>query len=72
MEDGVIISTSTNNNDIDSTRWADMNFNELLEQKNILFNRYDFLVRVGAAEAAKKLLEGINSVDSFIAQKSLK
>ena len=71
-DDGVSISTSVGNNAINSARWSDMNFNELLDQKNIMFDRYEFMVRMGNALVAKSLLEGINTLDSLIAQKALK
>lgn len=72
LDDGVSISTSVGNNAINSARWSDMNFNELLDQKNIMFDRYEFMVRMGNAGVAKSLLEGINTLDSLIAQKALK
>lgn len=71
-DDGVSISTSVGNNAVQSARWSDMNFNELLGQKNIMFDRYEFMVRMGNSSAAKSLLEGINTLDSLIAQKALK
>ena len=71
MSDGVVITTSTNEHKVDSARWEDMNFSELLNQKNILFQRYEYLLQIGSP-AAKNILEGINALDALIAQKSLK
>lgn len=71
MSDGVVITTSTNEHKVDSARWEDMNFSELLNQKNILFQRYEYLLQIGSP-AAKNILEGINALDVLIAQKSLK
>ena len=71
MSDGVVITTSTNEHKVDSARWEDMNFSELLNQKNILFQRYEYLLQIGSP-AAKNILEGINTLDVLIAQKSLK
>lgn len=71
MSDGVVITTSTNEHKVDSARWEDMNFSELLNQKNILFQRYEYLLQI-ESPAAKNILEGINALDVLIAQKSLK
>ena len=73
MSDGVSISTGVNVHIVDSARWPDMNFSELLSQKGILFNRYEYLVQAGVnPTAAKNVLDGINLIDSLIAQKSIK
>lgn len=71
MSDGVTITTSVIENKVASDRWTEMNFSELLNQKNILFQRYEYLLQI-ESPAASKLLEGINNLDSLIAQKSLK
>ena len=71
MSDGVVITTSTNEHKVDATRWEDMNFSELLNQKNIMFQRYEYLLQI-ESPAAKNILEGINALDALIAQKSLK
>ena len=71
-DDGVSITTNVTNSPVNATKWDDMNFNELLNQKNIMFDRYDFMVRMGNSSVAKSILEGINTLDSLIAQKALK
>ncbi len=48
-------------------QWKEMNFDQLLEQKNIMFNRYEFLASKGHRELASQVLQGINSLDALIA-----
>lgn len=72
MEDGVTITTLVRTQAVETSRWADLNFSELLEQKNIMFNRYEYLVNIGNGPAAKGILEGINKLDVIIAQKTVK
>lgn len=67
--DGVTISTSEQNNAIDSSKWSEMNFHELLLQKNILLDRYDYVMSIGNNFAAKQLAEGIINLDSIISTK---
>ncbi len=71
MSDGVTISTSIIDKKVESDKWSEMNFSELLNQKNILFQRYEYLLQI-ESPAAVKMLEGINNLDSLIAQKSQK
>lgn len=72
LNDGTSISTKDNLTAVKSSQWPELNFNELLNQKNIMFERYDFLMRTGSVNIAASILEGINILDSLIAQKSLK
>ena len=71
MSDGVTITTRVIEHKVESDKWAEMNFSELLNQKNILFQRYEYLLQI-ESPAASKLLEGVNNLDSLIAQKSQK
>jgi len=70
--DGVAITTNVQLSKVDATKWDEMNFNELLEQKSVMLDRYEYLVSIGSNFAAKQVVEGITTLDSFIAQKTLK
>ncbi len=48
-------------------QWKEMNFDQLLEQKNIMYNRLEFLMSKGHKELAAALLNGINQLDAQIA-----
>lgn len=71
MSDGVSITTAVVEHKVESNKWTEMNFSELLNQKNIMFQRYEYLLQI-ESPAAANLLEGINTLDSLIAQKSQK
>jgi hypothetical protein len=70
--DGVQISTltPTSGNVITPERWANLNFTELLEQKNILIKRFDSFSENGNKEAAALVFQGITELDSLIQAKS--
>ena len=69
--DGVVISTGgSTNSAIDATRWDSMSFNELIEQKNIMFGRYDFMIQQGNREVANKMLEGLTVLEGLIVAKA--
>lgn len=72
MSDGVAITTSVLEHTVNSKKWEEMNFSELLNQKNILFARYEYLTQAGNPIAAQSILGGIHKVDALIAQKSQK
>lgn len=50
---------------ISPDKWETMTFAELIEEKNILMNRYYYTQSI-RAEYAKALLDGINRIDSYI------
>ena len=67
--DGTVISTLNIDHIVDSNRWEDMNFSELIEQKRILFNRYEYLMKLENKQAAKGLVEGLERLETIIARK---
>ena len=70
-EDGVVISTNgSSSSAVDATRWDSMSFNELVEQRNIMFGRYDFMIQQGNKEVANKMLEGLAVLEGLIAIKA--
>lgn len=70
--DGVQISTlpKQNSSAITPANWNNLNFSELLEQKNILIRRFDAFAENGNKEAASMVNDGINKLDELIKQKS--
>jgi hypothetical protein len=72
MSDGVTITTCVNKGAVDSTRWKDLNFTELVNQKTIMLDRYDYLYQQGNTAVAMQVLNGITLLESLIEQKMLK
>jgi len=46
--------------------WESMTFDQLLTQKSILLDRYEFMVAKGYTQPAKLMLEGIAKIDALI------
>jgi hypothetical protein len=46
--------------------WHQMTPDQLIDQKSIMLDRYDFLLRKGYSANAQLLLEGIAKLDSLI------
>lgn len=67
-----VISTAANTNLVDSTRWEDMTFSELIEQKNVLMNRYEFLMQQENKSYVGPLIQGIQQIDALIQTKTIK
>lgn len=67
-----VISTVANANLVDSTRWEDMTFSELIEQKNVLMNRYEFLMQQENKSYVGPLIQGIQQIDALIQTKTIK
>lgn len=52
--------------EITPAEWESMTFDQLLTQKSILLDRYEFMVRKGYSQPAGLMLEGINMIDALI------
>lgn len=48
--------------------WEQMSADQLITQKSIMLDRYEFLVRKGYQAPAQMLLEGIARLDALILQ----
>ena len=64
-----VISTQTNLRAVQSEKWEKMSVNELLDQKSIMFNRYEFLLTSENPEQAKQILNGINRLENLIQER---
>lgn len=53
---------------IDSEKWPNLSFLELLEQKNILFDRYEFL-RSKGYPYANTLVNALNKIEEIMQTK---
>lgn len=67
-----VISTAVNTNLVDSSKWEEMNFSDLIEQKNILMNRYEFIMQQENKSYATVLIQGIQQIEALIQTKTLK
>ncbi len=67
-----VISTAANTNLVDSSKWEEMNFSDLMEQKNILMNRYEFIMQQENKSYAPVLIQGIQQIEALIQTKTLK
>lgn len=67
-----VISTAANVNLVNSSKWEEMTFSDLLEQKNILMNRYEFLMQQENTTYAAAIVQGIQQLDAIIQTKTLK
>lgn len=67
-----VISTAVNTNLVDSSKWEEMNFSDLIEQKNILMNRYEFIMQQENKSYAPVLIQGIQQIEALIQTKTLK
>lgn len=67
-----VISTAVNTNLVDSSKWEEMNFSDLIEQKNILMNRYEFIMQQENKSYAPVLIHGIQQIEALIQTKTLK
>ncbi len=67
-----VISTATNVNLVDSSRWEEMTFSDLIEQKNIMMNRYEFIMQQENKSYADQLIQGIQRIEELIQTKTLK
>lgn len=70
--DGVAISTVVNTHTVNTAQWNSMNFSQLIEQKNLMYSRYDYLFQNGNANAAQSIMNGIMQLDSLIQSRMLK
>lgn len=59
----------TEENQIKPDLWESMNFDQLLNQKTIMLDRYIFLVEKGYREPAKMVDEGIKKIDYLLSKK---
>lgn len=67
-----VISTAVNTNLVDSSKWEEMNFSDLIEQKNILMSRYEFIMQQENKSYATVLIQGIQQIEALIQTKTLK
>lgn len=49
---------------VDASRWSEMSVNELIEQRNRMFDRYDFMT--SKKQNVTAIIDGINSLDRHI------
>jgi hypothetical protein len=52
--------------EIKPDEWEQMSADQLIMQKSIMLDRYEFLARRGYQVPAQMMLEGINKLDSLI------
>jgi len=52
--------------EIKPTEWENMSFDQLMAQKTIMLDRYEFLIRRGYEQQSKFLIEGITKLDSLL------
>ena len=52
--------------EVKPAEWSSMTADQLIGQKSIMLDRYDFLIRKGYEQQAKLLIEGIERLDSLI------
>ena len=71
-KDGTVISTAANSNAVESSKWDEMNFSDLMEQKNILMNRYEFIMQQENKSYAPLIIEGLLRLEALIQTKTLK
>lgn len=64
-----VISTLNNLQKINSEKWEEMGFSDLVDQKNIMLDRYDFIVSQGNHQLASQMLTGINRLEQLIQSK---
>jgi hypothetical protein len=64
--DGVVISTKTQNNSVNSKKWNEMSYNELLEQKNVLSNRFDYYYTHNLPDVANQILKGLVEIEGIM------
>lgn len=64
-----VISTLNNLQKVNSEKWEEMGFSDLVDQKNIMLDRYDFIVSQGNHQLASQLLTGINRLEQLIQSK---
>lgn len=67
-----VISTAVNTDLVNSSKWEEMNFSDLMEQKNILMNRYEFIMQQENKSYAPALIQGIQQIEALIQTKTLK
>jgi len=65
----VTITTQTNVSTVNANKWNEMSVNELLDQKNIMFSRYDYLIQTENFGAADQIMKGINKLEQLIQSK---
>jgi hypothetical protein len=57
---------SLDKNQIKQGEWESMNIDQLMDQKTIMLDRYEFLIARGYSAQSKILLDGIYKIDSII------
>jgi hypothetical protein len=68
----VVISTYSNTKPVDAAKWNDLSINELFDQRNIMYDRLEFVCSQDSANEYVKnlMIDGINKLEALIAQKS--
>ena len=67
--DGAVLSSYTQENTLlPASEWYDISFNQLLEQKSLLFERLEFLVSK-QDPIAKAFAEHLQNIDATIAKR---
>lgn len=54
---------------VDATKWSEMDVSELTEQRNRMYDRYDFLI--SKKQNVSVLLHGIIKLENLIQQKNI-
>lgn len=69
QEDGVVLTNQTSTTTmISRDQWNELNFTELLDQKNILYDRWEYLTRSGNL-LAKEFAVFLTDIDTLIQTK---
>lgn len=53
-------------NKVKPDQWSDMSFDQLMEQKSVMLDRYEFFISKGYKEPAALIVQGIEKIDAII------
>lgn len=60
------MSNETEKKEVKPDEWATMTPDQLISQKSIMLDRYEFFISKGYKQPAQMMIEGINKLDSLI------
>jgi hypothetical protein len=52
--------------EVKPNEWEQMTADQLIDQKTIMLDRYEFMIRKGYKQQAQMILEGVAKIDSLI------
>ena len=69
-EDGVVLTMDTNSKELlPKHKWSELNFNELIEQKNLIYDKWEFLINGNNKQLASDFAQFLIDIDLFIHSK---